>query len=183
MRLVGGFGTPCDPLHSGIVEVFHLGEWGALCFNGADEDVLVADVVCRQLGFPHGTPVNPIVPRVEVQVEPFDYTRDYDAPVEESVRPQERFWLSSASCRGQEGRLVDCDLGLGFRTNNRGCSSGAREPRFQAACRQFAVAEALEEVTTPGAGAGLPVVATGVAGCCAACLGRRARSITMTADI
>ena len=65
MRLVGGFGTLCDPLHSGFTEVFHDGEWGAIClepFSGSTnppEDRLVADVVCRQLGFPHGTLVIP----------------------------------------------------------------------------------------------------------------------------
>ena len=150
MRLVGGFGTLCDPLHSGIVEVYHFGEWGALCFDGRLTDQLVAEVVCRQLGFPHGTPVDPIEP---------DEINSYDddsfllslartGVLEESQRPQERFWLSSAACRGPEERLVDCDLGRGFRGANEGCNR-AGVTRFQAACRQFAVSEALEDVTTP----------------------------------
>ena len=64
MRLRGGFGTPCDPLHSGFVEIFHDGEWGRVCleafdYNQEPDDRLVADVACRQLGFPHGTLVIP----------------------------------------------------------------------------------------------------------------------------
>ena len=148
VRLVGGFGTLCDPLHTGIVEVFHFGEWGALCFGSFEDEQLVADVVCRQLGFPHGTPVDPR----EVQPESSDYEFLLPDTPDESERPQERFWLSSATCRGPEERLVDCDLGRGFRTGNRGCT-GTGVTRFQAACRQFAVSAALEDVTTPGASA------------------------------
>ena len=149
MRLVGGFGTLCDPLHTGVVEVFHFGEWGALCFGSSDDDQLVADVVCRQLGFPHGTPVDPREAQTEVSEYSF-YGGLYDTP-DESEGPQERFWLSAASCRGSEERLVDCDIRPGFRTANEGCT-GTSVTRFQAACRQFAVSEALEDVTTPGAG-------------------------------
>ena len=46
---------------------------------------------------------------------------------------------------------MDCDIRPGFRTANEGCT-GTSVTRFQAACRQFAVSEALEDVTTPGAG-------------------------------
>ena len=73
MRLVGGFGTLCDPLHSGFAEVFHDGEWGAICLEpfsrstNPPEDRLVADVVCRQLGFPHGSLV---IPREGAILEP-----------------------------------------------------------------------------------------------------------------
>ena len=64
MRLTGGSGTPCDPLHSGFVEVYHAGEWGRICLGPFESraepaDTLVADVACRQLGFPHGTLVIP----------------------------------------------------------------------------------------------------------------------------
>eukprot|EP00892_Ulva_mutabilis_P004105 jgi/Ulvmu1/2066/UM121_0007.1 len=152
VRLVGGFGTLCDPLHNGIVEVFHFGEWGALCFDDRSNDRLVADVVCRQLGFLHGTPVDP----TNADADANDYSFvGFGAPEgaeEESELPQERFWLSEASCRGPEDRLVDCDLGVGFRTNNRGCTG--RVTRFRAACRQFAVSAALEDVATPGAAEG-----------------------------
>ena len=153
MRLVGGFGTLCDPLHSGIVEVYHFGEWGALCFDGRKDDRLVADVVCRQLGFPHGTPVDPTEAEEINDYDDYRFFFTALAPeaVEESQRPQERFWLSAATCRGPEERLVDCDLGPGFRTANRGCTATG-VTRFQAACRQFAVSAALEDVTTPGAG-------------------------------
>ena len=64
VRLRGGSGTPCDALHSGFVEIRHNGEWGRIClqpFESRDEpvDTLMADVACRQLGFPHGTLVIP----------------------------------------------------------------------------------------------------------------------------
>ena len=166
MRLRGGFGTPCDPIHSGFIEVLHFDEWGSICTDRSDEDVaesnLVADVVCRQLGFPHGTRVDPLTPQPpsppseeDDAASPYSayyYSRmyDYNLP-EEAEEPVERFWLSSVQCRGPEGRLIDCDLGPGFRSNNQGCSS--TNHRLHIACRQFPVVEALESVTTPEAGA------------------------------
>eukprot|EP00892_Ulva_mutabilis_P007276 jgi/Ulvmu1/4920/UM202_0005.1 len=134
VRLRGGFGSICDPLYTGFVEVFHLEEWGAICTDSEYEDFLVADVVCRQLGFPHGTVVDP--------VSPIDYS-------DEAEEPQERFWLTNAQCRGVEEELLDCRLGQGFITNNQGC--GGNPSRFTVACRAFAVSEALEDVSTPGA--------------------------------
>lgn len=142
VRLRGGFGTPCDPLHSGFIEVLHDAEWGSICTSAraqmSAEDDRVADVTCRQLGFPHGTRVNPLsaIPTGDA--------------VEEAEEPSERFWLSSVTCRGPEGRLIDCDLGPGFRENNAGCSP--EDTRIHGACRQFPVAEAFEAKTTPDAG-------------------------------
>ena len=150
VRLRGGFGTPCDPLHSGFVEVLHNSEWGSICSDARrelrSEDNLVADVVCRQLGFPHGTRVNPLTP----DARGGGSFRDYEV-TEEAEEPVERFWLSSVMCRGLEGRLTECSLGQGFRDNDAGCSAEAH--RIHVACRQFPVVEALEAVTTPGAGA------------------------------
>ena len=64
MRVRGGFGNLCDPIHSGFIEVLHSGEWGSICTEqtreNRAEDNLVADVVCRQLGFPHGTRIDPL---------------------------------------------------------------------------------------------------------------------------
>ena len=154
MRLRGGFGTPCDAVYSGFVEVFHRGEWGAICqaTNGADR--LVADVVCRQIGFPHGTVIDPatIPPdqeRIENDYGGYTYG-PYIQEEEEAEESQERFWLNRVSCFGPEEKLVDCDLGRGFRSDNAGCR--ASPFRFTVACRTFPVAEALESVTTPGAG-------------------------------
>ena len=168
MRLRGGFGSLCDPIHSGFIEVLHLDEWGSICTDqraeDRAEDNLVADVVCRQLGFPHGTRIDPLTSR-----PPPPSTPDYEAlspdatsysssyndyvyspSMEEAEEAVDRFWLSEVTCSGPEGRLVDCDVGPGFRDNNAGCDS--RPHRIHIACRQFPVVEALEEVTTPNAG-------------------------------
>ena len=163
VRLRGGFGTPCDPVHSGFIEVLHLGEWGSICTDRLTEtraeDNLVADVVCRQLGFPHGTRIDPLTaeaprpsPPDGEPPSPNAIYYDYGSidPTEEAEEPVDRFWLSEVTCSGPEARLIDCDLGEGFRNNNAGCSS--RPHRIHIACRQFPVVEALEEVTTPDAG-------------------------------
>ena len=169
VRLRGGFGTLCDPIHTGFVEVLHIGKWGSICTEqGAEdraEDNLVADVVGRQLGFPHGNRIDPLTARPpaltpeEAEAAPTgnpsdygsDYTNSGDFPsdTEEAEEPVERFWLSAVGCSGPERHLIDCNLGPGFRNNNAGCSS--RPHRIHVACRQFPVAEALEDVTTPDA--------------------------------
>ena len=167
MRLRGGFGSLCDPIHSGFIEVLHLGEWGSICTDRASEneaeDNLVADVVCRQLGFPHGTRVDSLTARPQPPAEapsptnPPTYTYFYDyaymSATEEAEEPVERYWLSDVTCSGPEGRLVDCDLGPGFRRNPAGCRLNPH--RISVACRQFPVVEALEAITTPGAGASI----------------------------
>lgn len=113
-------------------------EWGAICSGAERTELLVADVVCRQLGFPHGTTVSP-----SSNAGAFDYS-------EEAEESQERFWLTEAQCRGPEERLVDCNLGQGFIADNAGCRG--QTSRLTVACRTFAITEALEEVVTPGAG-------------------------------
>ena len=155
VRLRGGFGTPCDPVHSGFIEVFNAGEWGAICEGGGyrTTDRLVADVVCRQLGFPHGT----VVDALSIQpVQPYDYYFSGEL-LEEAQEPQARFWLDGVQCRGLEQRLLDCDLGEGFINAADGgvaaCLDSPVASRVHVACRQFAVPEALEAVVTPGAGA------------------------------
>eukprot|EP00892_Ulva_mutabilis_P007291 jgi/Ulvmu1/4934/UM204_0006.1 len=168
VRLRGGFGTLCDPIHTGFVEVLHFDEWGSICTDqfseNRAEDNLVADVVCRQLGFPHGTRVDPLTarpppPTPDPDVAPSPYSSyyygnyyDYSSITEEAEEPVDRFWLSSVMCNGPEGRLIDCDLGQGFRNNNAGCNS--RPHRIHIACRQFPVVEALEEITSDGAAEG-----------------------------
>ena len=159
MRLRGGFGTPCDPVHTGFVEVFNAGEWGAICVftgNPRARSALAADVVCRQLGFPHGTRVDPTTNSADAEGDGQDY-RDYFydyPPVEEAQEAQERFWLSEVFCSGTEDRLVDCQLGEGFLEMNQGCvTEGLPRPlRMTVACRTFPVEEAFEAVTTLGAG-------------------------------
>lgn len=162
VRLRGGFGTLCDPIHSGYIEVLHEGEWGSICTTeeaeNTSEDNLVADVACRQLGFPHGSRVDPLTagarPPEDDEMTSYTpyYFRDtfYSDVTEENEEPVERYWLSSVACAGPESRLTDCDLGPGFRQNNEGCNRASHRIHF--ACRQFAVVEALEEITSAGAG-------------------------------
>ena len=114
-------------------------------------DLLAADVVCRQLGFPHGTQVNPgSLPDGPVVNDDLD---NASILADVADKPQERFWLRDVQCRGPEERLLDCRLGEGFLSNNAGCDESPS--RFTVACRTFAVSEALEDVTTPGARATL----------------------------
>lgn len=58
VRLRGGFGAQCDVIHSGTVEVLINGEWGTICYTPSDAQAgnfsPVADVACRQMGFPYG---------------------------------------------------------------------------------------------------------------------------------
>lgn len=163
VRLRGGSGTLCDPVYSGFIEILNKGEWGSICtrrFSEIEaEDKLVADVVCRQLGFPHGTRVDPLVATTTVDLDttpPASRFRPFfgiNADPEEAEEPVELFWLYGydVRCAGPEQNLVDCDLGLGFRRNPGECESDSH--RIYAACRQFPVVEAFEEITTPGAGA------------------------------
>eukprot|EP00892_Ulva_mutabilis_P007859 jgi/Ulvmu1/5445/UM223_0006.1 len=129
VRMRGGFGSPCDPIHTGLVEVFHLDEWGAVCDLSEARHGLAPDIICRQLGFPHGSAIDPI-----------------------AVGPDERFWLRQLSCRGLEQEVLECFLGDGFITNSAGCSR--QRGGLAVACRMFPVVEALEAVTTRGADEG-----------------------------
>ena len=159
MRLRGGFGTSMSPIYTGFVEVFHNDEWGAICDGDPDTEYLQADVVCRQLGFPHGTAVDPTTnPQGTGQR---DFYSDTVPDVEEAEEAQARFWLQGVSCSGTEDRLVECRGGQRFLTDDEdSCSSDPL--RLTVACRTFAVPEALEAVTTPGAGAtpALPLTLT-----------------------
>lgn len=146
MRLRGGFGTLCDPIHSGFVEVLHFGDWGSICQTGDNQ---VAEVVCRQLGFTSGAVVdalNPIPPRDSVAPQP---TADYESNVgssgerdtEEAEEPVERFWLSEVTCGGRESELIDCNLGKGFRRINAGCDPelAQESTRLHVACQRFSL--------------------------------------------
>ena len=142
VRLRGGFGTLCDPIHSGSPEVLHGGSWGGICTDQLAEtqaeDNLVAGVVCRQLGFPHGTRI--------------DAVTTLPSPSAATGETTEQFWLSSVECEGQERRLIDCDLGQGFLKQGAQCPSH-HPHRLHIACRNFPLVEVLEAMTTPEAGA------------------------------
>lgn len=128
-----------------------MNEWGAICNGLSIENPLVSDVVCRQLGFPHGTIVDPTTNPPDPVPGMIDYYAYPDYAQEEAEEPSERFWLDDVFCRGPEARLIDCQLGQGFRQGNAGCTLNPL--RVTIACRKFAVSEALEDVTTPRAGA------------------------------
>lgn len=133
------------------MEIYHLDQWGAICdiFRGRD---LLARAVCRQLGFPYGNGINPLrinPERFDSDAEDDEYSNSYNY-VEEAEEPQERFWLSDVQCTGVEDRVEECNLGLGFRRRLLPCRGA--NPRFTVACRTFPIVEALEAVTTPGAG-------------------------------
>lgn len=135
VRLTNGTGSPCDDLHSGIVEVYDAAAaaWGAICTASTPDDRLAADVVCRQLGFPHGTPEGPIGNSAA------------------GVAGEEGFVIGYVACRGVEQRISNCRLAPGLASGGSACM--AKPARLRAACRKFPVAEALERVVTPGAGA------------------------------
>lgn len=159
VRLRGGFGTLCDQVHTGFVEVFHDDEWGAICAGTDPTGRLVGDVVCRQLGFPHGTMVDPSVNPAGADrdiVVRYDYDNNFllqDA--EEAEEPVDRYWLETVSCRGSEDMLLDCELGNGLLDADDDDSECIRfrTTRLTVACRMFPIIAALEAVTTPGAGA------------------------------
>jgi hypothetical protein len=154
VRLIDGFGGTCDDLHSGTVEIYHDGRWGAIC----DQDIstrgtvglrnpTVPLVVCRQLGFTYGTRYNPF--DVQFNDESSDYSETY-AETEESQVESEVLWLDQVQCKGTEERVSDCYLGEGYFERE---SCGFRVPRLSVACRNFPVVEAFEGDAEGGKGA------------------------------
>eukprot|EP00892_Ulva_mutabilis_P002459 jgi/Ulvmu1/12213/UM086_0002.1 len=146
VRLSGGSGSPCDTLYTGFVEVYRadMDAWGAICTDGANpEDRLVADVVCRQLGFPHGTAVTPLGHIPDMQLLP------EEAVYEEGFDPEQRFFMSDVACSGVEERVGECRMGGAAAAGTDSCMS--KPSRLTVACRQFPIVEALESVVTPGA--------------------------------
>lgn len=170
IRLVDGLGTPCDPLYTGTVEIFHAGEWGTICVSvGAQRvpiDLLAADTVCRQLGFPHGTIVSSLDPRADVIID-YGYNYPFDTDVAYLVESEvsSRVWLNELECFGVEEKVLDCILSPPqFVTSTvRNCPDSrskyetydydGQNIRLEVACRQFAVEEAAESIVTPEAGA------------------------------
>ena len=69
----------------GVVQIFHQGVWGTVCF-GDEWTKKNGEVVCRELGKPG---VESVTSR--------------DTQNDESM-----LWLSNVSCRGNEAKLMDC---------------------------------------------------------------------------
>lgn len=143
VRLRGGFGTPCDPLRSGIVEVFHFGEWGTICGGNTTltDDFFATgspQVICRELGFAFGD-------AIDAPVTTANTTMDAAAPAP-APAPPGRIWLKDAVCEGVEASLQQCHsfpaefLAADSPESVGGC--GATERELAVACRQFPVSEA-----------------------------------------
>jgi hypothetical protein len=155
IRLTGGFGSRCDSIHTGFVEIYHLGSWGSICAVEYMTDPSLAEVVCRQLGFPYGTIVDSWAP-TKLQEGHNDYAfYDYNTKVEESEEPGLPMWLSALVCKGSEATVAECDLGTGF-TEHRRPLDCRPATRLAVACRSFAMVEAQEAVSEPPAGACAP---------------------------
>ena len=88
-----------DTLGEGRVEVYHDGEWGAVCddFWGLAD----AKVACRQLGYPGATAA----------------LRELSGPTDIPI------WLDNMNCSGSESRLADCDSSGWGPHNPRYCST------------------------------------------------------------
>lgn len=125
------------------MEIFHLQEWGGVCIDTTVTEFLHADVICRQLGFPHGTDAS-------IETDPpgnTGLTNNAGTGILEGLA--ERAWLPDVRCTGAEAELLECQLGQGFRDDLADC--GRSRLRLAVTCRTFAVSEALEDVATPGA--------------------------------
>ena len=107
LRLSGGFGTPCDPIYTGFVEIFHAGEWGAIC-EGSNEFVHrnTPPVVRRQLGFQHGTvfyrSINPAEADRDILVIEAYAANFALEEADEAEEPIRRYWLAAPGCQGTE---------------------------------------------------------------------------------
>eukprot|EP00892_Ulva_mutabilis_P003255 jgi/Ulvmu1/1300/UM011_0026.1 len=128
VRLVGGVGTLCDAVHSGVVEVFHQTDFGGLCGSGP----VAADVVCRQLGFAHGEELDT------------HGSADYDYSPDDSPTTPTLAWADVPSCRGLEASILGC--APEFEAARVAC-----ERPLQVACRSFSIPDLGEGNTTPGA--------------------------------
>ncbi|XP_021377036.1 neurotrypsin-like [Mizuhopecten yessoensis] len=81
IRMIGGSNK-----YEGRLEVYVSGEWGGICINKWDGNVLNAHVACRQLSFTGGT---------------FRHLNI-------SERGMETFWMDNIECRGDEVNLGEC---------------------------------------------------------------------------
>ena len=154
LRLSGGFGTLCDPIYTGFVEIFHAGVWGAICRGKSQSDHRnTAPVVCRQLGFPHGSMVDPSVNPAEADrdilvAEAFEANFALNS-ADEAEQPIHQYWLAQTRCNGTEQQLVDCDLLGGFIATDdqdeRCFISAGLLSRFTVECRMFPLPGTEEE--------------------------------------
>eukprot|EP00892_Ulva_mutabilis_P009777 jgi/Ulvmu1/7171/UM034_0079.1 len=119
--------APCDAVHLGGVEVFNRGLWGRITVH--DNDMLTAQVVCRQLGFPFWTL----------------YVTENGDPSPEPQGPRIRVWARDLTCKGSEARIDECAFpapGLSADTANPPQTFDRDDlNHFGVVCRQFAMTE------------------------------------------
>lgn len=106
--------APCDPVHSGLVQIFSAGVWSSICTDrfgrfGGDRTSfdLDADVVCRQLGFPFGT----VTDVTGAGDRRFTDLYDYDYSIGGDVSPpldSVPVFATRVSCTGKEAALREC---------------------------------------------------------------------------
>eukprot|EP00892_Ulva_mutabilis_P003252 jgi/Ulvmu1/1299/UM011_0025.1 len=132
VRLMPLLGTatataPCDAVHLGGVEIFNRGLWGRITVH--NNDMLTAQVVCRQLGFPFWTL----------------YATGTGDPTPAPPGQRFRVWARSVTCTGREARLDECVFpapGLSADTANPPEDFDRRDTgHFGVVCRQFEMAE------------------------------------------
>ncbi len=98
LRLVGS-----SNYYEGALQVFHNGEWGAVCDDRFKNNSNGAMVACRQLGLSGGA-----------------YNSAFESSAE--IWPG-RYWLDDVICAGSESRLADCSS-----NNYRSDLNDCREP-------------------------------------------------------
>ena len=79
-------------ISNGRVEIYYLGEWGTICHTPNQFGIMMADVICKQLGY--------------ISAD------DTDSLLQMEFRPGTRpIHLSDVECDGTESKLVLCSHG------------------------------------------------------------------------
>lgn len=91
--------APCDPVHTGAVEVFTGGAWAPVCVADPAAAAFVAAVACRSLGFPHA------VAAAAPAAVPLTQSAEPPSQPARSSEPAQM-----AICTGMEDSLVECEV-------------------------------------------------------------------------
>lgn len=104
--------TPCDPVHTGILEVLSDGAWVPVCAaaaGGPAAPAFVAAVACRNLGYPYSALVNPDAPPVRSPADPYSaYEPSAYEPVADGDGYSAAGAAKAAACSGTEPSLSEC---------------------------------------------------------------------------
>lgn len=121
---------PCDEVHMGAVEFFNDGRWGQICGPSGQRQgasTVDANVVCRQLGFPFGSLMDPDESRFVAIEKP-------------NANPVT--WATEVICTGLEERIADCFFPEAFGASGGSVSNGL-PPAVAGECRDFGTLTAL----------------------------------------